>query len=69
MLNLPNGVKSLHLFPMQLHLFEEFPLNKWQYFEIQQKKMDHITGLMFFTLNMEKKATVTHCYIQHGSLL
>lgn len=41
---------------MQLHLFQEFPLNKWQYLEIRQSKTDHITGLMFFTFHMKKKS-------------
>ena len=42
-------MKSWQLFPMQLHLFQEFPWNKWQYLEIQQNKTDHITALIYFT--------------------
>lgn len=34
---------------MQLHLFQEFPLNKWRYLEIQQNRTDHITALIYFT--------------------
>lgn len=56
------GVKSLQLFPVQLHLFQEFTLNKWQLLRQSKrekkkikKRMVPITGLMFFTLNMRRR--------------